>query len=90
MHANNVMDAIEVMNWLTKQALSMPEQRGPCIAMAAAFAAANVYLVAYAHHVANGADVYDALVKTAGQRPLPAFDLASLPGGDENAMDPER
>lgn len=65
MDDNRVLDAIEVLNWLTRQAAAIPENRPNATAMGATLALANLYLTEYAQNLLRGADAYDALVSTA-------------------------
>lgn len=65
MDDERVLDAIEVLNWLTQQAARIPEDRASATAMGATLAMANLYLTEYSQNLQRGADAYDALLSTA-------------------------
>lgn len=72
MDVNRILEADEVIAWLSDMANSLPDEKQKGVEMALALQLTRSYLVEFAKHLTGGDEPYDALLKTArGDTPLP-------------------
>jgi len=68
---DKIIEASETLRWLAEQASAPGEHGSKRMEMAMSLHLADLYVIEYGHHVARGAEPYDALMATAlGEKEL--------------------